>query len=104
MARVQIPFSFSYEATDVYTATTSGGSPTANVPVMLPVSAAAVSVVNRDTLASATVWSAATGGSTIVSPVTDSGGNVPGWLDEGSYTITVASGSYTYGSFAGATI
>lgn len=101
MARIQIPFAFSYASGTVYVAPTSGGSPTTQAPngVLEPVVGASVSVTNRDTLNPATVFQGETGASTYSSIVTDSGGNVPGWVDPGSYKIQVAAS----GAFTGAT-
>lgn len=81
MARVQIPFS-------VETKVTVSGE-----HVIAPVAGASVSVKNRDTAATVSIFAAETGGSTLSSPVTDENGNIPGWLEEGSYTITVSGGS-----------
>lgn len=102
MSRVQLPFAFSYASGVVYVAATSGGSPTTQAPngLLEPVVGAAVTVTDRDTLNPATVYQAETGASTYTSVVTDSGGNVPGWVDPGSYKIQVAS----VGAFAGATV
>lgn len=102
MARVELPFAFSYSSGTVYVSTTSGGSPTTQAPngVLEPVVGASVSVTNRDTLNPATIFQGETGASTYSSIVTDVGGNVPGWVDPGSYKIQVAA----QGAFAGATI
>lgn len=81
MARVQIPFC-------VETHVTVSGE-----KVVAPVVGASISVKNRDTSATVAIFAAETGSSTIPSPITDENGNIPGWLEEGSYTITVSGGS-----------
>jgi microcystin-dependent protein len=97
--RVQIPFSFSFP-TAVFVAATSAGPVTDSVSIVQPVVGASVTITSRTTSNPATVWQAETGASTIATVTTDSGGNVPGWLDPGSYKIAVAA----QGSFTGATL
>lgn len=97
--RVSINVAFQYETT-VYVASSSGGSPTTAQTVLNPVVGAPITITNRDTGNPATVYSAATGSGTISSVTTDAGGNVNGYVVEGSYSITAGS----VGAFAGATI
>jgi hypothetical protein len=97
--RVQIPISFSYPQT-VWVATMTGGATSTSYVVDVPVSGSAVTITNRDSGANPTVYTTETGSSTIGSVVTDSGGNVPGWIIEGSYSFTAAPVT----GFTGATI
>ena len=100
MARIQIPYSFSYPASG-YVAGTSGGSPTVAATFATPVVSAPITIIDKDTTNPATIWQAdSPSSSTWTSVVTDAGGNVPGWLDPGSYEITAAS----VGAFSGASI
>lgn len=89
MPRVQLPYSFSYP---------SSGN-------LDPVVGTSVTVSHRDPTTGspstpATVYQQETGSTTYTSLATDSGGNVPGWVDPGSYVIVAAA----QGSFSGATI
>jgi microcystin-dependent protein len=97
--RVQVDVSFTYPQT-IYVATSSGGAVTDAVTIYSPVVGVAITITDRDSGNSPTVYAASTGTSTIGSLVTDSGGNVPGWVIEGSYTITAAAA----GSFVGASV
>jgi len=81
IARVQIPFSVETQVE------------VSSQKLVAPVIGATISVKNRDTGGSVSIFATETGSSTIPSPVTDANGNVPGWLPEGSYTITVSGGS-----------
>lgn len=81
-------------------ATSSAGSPTTQVAIQLPASGSTVTVTNRVTNQPAIVYSSSTGTGTISPVITDTGGNVPGWVPEGSYTLSAAAS----GSFGGATI
>jgi hypothetical protein len=77
MARVEIPYSVIN--------TTSGAA----------VSGASAQV-NLRGAGAATVFAAETGGTTLPNPLTsDSNGRIEGWVDEGSYDITVSGGSIT---------
>lgn len=98
-SRVQIPFSFSFP-NGVFVAATSGGAVTTAANVIEPIVGTAVSVTNRDTGLPATLWQGETGSSTYSSIITDAGGNVPGWVDPGSYRISAAA----QGAFTGAVI
>lgn len=69
----------------------------------------AVTVTDRNTLSAATVYTAATGGTTIVSPITDANGYVgngtlTGWVIEGSYTITCAAVPGATPAYPGASV
>lgn len=97
--RVQIPISFAYPST-VYASSTSASFTAESVTLMVPATGSTVTITNRDTLQPATVYAAITGASTISPVVTDSAGNVPGYVVEGSYTVTAAAA----GSFSGASI
>lgn len=101
--RVQIQFSFAYPSGLGYgstSSTTFTSSNSVSMTGLSPVVGVQVSVVDRTTGNAATVYSSETGTGVISSLVTDSGGNVPGWVNSGSYTIVVAA----QGSFAGASI
>jgi microcystin-dependent protein len=80
MARVKIPFSVE---TKIEVSSTN---------VVAPVAGASVSVTNRDTKLAAPIYAAETGSGT-TSPLTDEFGNIPGWLEEGSYVVSVSGGS-----------
>lgn len=105
--RVQIPFAFSYPAGTLYASTAvspyTGGTA---FDAVEPVIGASVTINIRDpnnpgsVIGPATVYQGEGGTSTLSTIQTDSGGNVPGWVEPGSYQINVAS----VGSFAGATI
>lgn len=104
MARVRIPVSFSYTSnpggsTPTYVATTSGGSPTTSVDITEPVQNTTVTVTARGTGSPVTVFQTETGGATYTTLTTDASGNVPGWVNEGSYQIVAAA----HGAFGGAT-
>lgn len=79
--RVQIPFAVETEA-EVST-----------TKVVVPVVGATVTVANRETSESVSVFAAETGGSVISSPITDAHGNIPGWLTAGPYTLTISGGT-----------
>lgn len=97
--RIQIPISFSYQTT-VYVSSTSGSFTAESLAVVVPAASATCTVTNRATMNPQTVYAGLTGGSTVSPIITDSGGNVPGYVPEGSYTIAAAAG----GSFGGATV
>lgn len=97
--RVQIDVGFTYPQS-VWVAGSSGGSPTSNYAVFVPASGAAVTVTNRINGQNPVIYTSATGTGTIGSLATDTGGNVPGWVIEGSYQITASA----IGNFAGATV
>jgi microcystin-dependent protein len=100
--RIQVPFSFSYPTSVfVSTSSTTFSSGTSEaITVMSPAVSAPITIINRDTNNPATIWQTESGASFFTSVTTDASGNVPGWLDAGSYKITAA----PVGSFAGATI
>lgn len=87
-SRIQIPFSFNYP---------SGGN-------LVPAANASVGVYVRNADGSqgsvAPVYQAQSGNSQYASLQTDSGGNVPGWVNEGTYKIVAAA----TGGFGGGTI
>lgn len=88
--RVEIPVSFQY-------LNTSGD--------LIPIPAGtALTILDRNTHSPAVLYAGFTGGTTITSPATDSGGNVPGYVVEGSYSITAAANTGATPPFAGATI
>jgi microcystin-dependent protein len=97
--RVQIGVTFMTPET-MYVASSSGGSPTTAVSAYIPVSGAAITILDRNTGNAPTVYTSESGSGTIGSISTDSGGNVNGWVVEGSYTVTAGA----VGSFAGASI
>lgn len=97
--RVQIPISFSFPAT-IYVATAPNGANTTQESLLLPAAGSTVTVTNRVTSQVAIVYAAATGSSPISPVITDSGGNVPGYVVEGSYTIAAAA----QGGFTGASV
>jgi microcystin-dependent protein len=97
--RVQIDVSFTYPQT-IYVAASSGGAVTDQVTIYSPVVGAAITIVDRNSGNPPVIYALATGSSTVGSLVTDSGGNVPGWVIEGSYTISAAA----VGSFTGASV
>lgn len=82
--RVQIPVSFQYVVTGQ----------------LVPVVGAAVTVTDRATGNPATIYAGFTGSTPVAAPITDSVGNVPGYVVQGSYTITVGA----VGAFAGASL
>lgn len=89
MPRVQLPYSFSYP---------SSGN-------LDPVVGTSITVSHRNPFTGsastpATVYQQEVGTATYTGIVTDSGGNVPGWVDPGSYVIVAA----PQGSFTGATV
>lgn len=97
---IQIPISFSYQTT-VYVSSTGGSTFTGeSLPVVVPAATATCTVTNRATMNPQTVYSTSTGGSPISPIITDSGGNVPGYVPEGSYTISAAA----TGGFGGASV
>lgn len=100
--RVQIPFSFSYPVTGFIStsSTTFSGGTSESVTMMVAAVGAPITIINRDTSSPATIWQAESGASFYSSISTDSGGNVPGWLDAGSYKITAG----PVGGFSGSTI
>lgn len=63
--------------------------------VATPVLGASVTIINRETSAAAKVYAEETGAGPISSPVTEESGQIPGWLEEGPYTITVTGGTPT---------
>lgn len=81
VARIQIPFAVETQVE------------ISAQKVVAPVVGATITVKNRETKAPVSIFAAETGASTIPSPVTDENGNIPGWLEEGSYIITVSGGS-----------
>ena len=87
-ARVQIPFSFNYP---------SAGT-------LVPAASASVGVYTRNPDGSqgspASVFLAQSGSSQYPSLQTDAGGNVPGWVNEGTYKIVAAA----TGGFGGGTV
>ena len=97
--RIQITVSFTYEQS-VFVAATSGGSATTAATLLLPATGSTVTVTNRVTQTPAIVYASATGPTTLSPVITDAGGNVPGYLPEGSYTIQAAAS----GAFSGATV
>lgn len=104
MARVKVPVSFSYTtnptgATPTYLSSASGSFTAQAADVVQPVQNTTVTITVRSTGLPATVYQTETGSATYTSLVTDAGGAVPGWVNEGSYTIVAAA----QGAFSGAT-
>lgn len=84
LQRAEIPL-----AVNRSTGTVSGGS------VPIGVSGASVSVNIRG-LGPATIYAAETGGTTLANPLTTTAdGRIDGWLDEGSYDLTISGGGIT---------
>lgn len=104
MARVKIPVSFSYTtnpagSTPTYVSTSSGSYVSQAADLTEPVANTTVTVTVRSTGSPTTVWQTETGGATYTTLTTDASGNVPGWVNEGSYAIAAAPA----GAFGGAT-
>lgn len=104
--RVQIPISFLTEST-VYAPLTSTGSAQQQT-IMIPVPNAPVSVYNR--LANgqpgspATIYADSTTSTQLSTIATDAGGNVPGFVVEGSYLVTAGATTVNGQVYSGATI
>lgn len=104
--RVQIPIAFQTEST-VFAPLTSGGTNTAQT-IMIPVPNAPVTVYNR--LANgqpgtpATVYADGQSATQLSTITTDAGGNVPGYVVEGSYLVTAGSVTINGQVFSGATL
>lgn len=88
--RVQCPVSFQY---------LNAGNQLIPIPA-----GTSLSIIDRNTSNPATCFAAFTGVTTITSPATDNGGNVPGYFVEGSYAITASANLAATPPFAGATI
>lgn len=104
MARVKIPVSFSYTTnpggtSPTYVSTSSGSYVSQAADLTEPVANTTVTVTVRSSGAPTTVWQTETGGATFTSLSTDASGNVPGWVNEGSYAVAAA----PVGAFGGAT-
>lgn len=97
--RVQIGVTFMMPQS-VYVASASGGSPTTAITVYVPVVNAPVTITDRNTGNAPTVYTGSTGSGSVGSLATDTGGNVDGWVVEGSYNVAAGA----VGSFAGASI
>lgn len=101
MARVELAIQFSYPQLIWVGATSTSTTTAESYTVDVPVVGTSVIVSDRDGGPAPTIYAAETGGSTITTLVTDTGGNVPGWINEGSYTVTAAaSGPFTGASVA----
>lgn len=97
--RVQVPIAFSYQ-TQVYASSSSSSFVAQSINVIVPAASVTVTITDRNTHNPAVVYAALTGTTTLSSVVTDTNGNVPGYVVEGSYTLTAAPS----GSFVGATV
>jgi hypothetical protein len=105
MPRVKIPVSFGFTSnptgtTPTYVASSSGGSANESANLLEAPTSVAVTVTSRTTGQPATVYQAETGPALFTTNATDGQGNVPGWVDPGSYTVTAAAAS----GFSGATV
>lgn len=85
MSRVLLPYTIE---TSVEVKSTAGP----NVKVVEPVVGAAISGVNRVTSAAAKFYSTESTETAAGSPVTDAKGNIPYWIEEGAWSITVTGG------------
>jgi microcystin-dependent protein len=105
MPRVKIPVSFGFTSnptgtTPTYVASSSGGSANESANLLEAPTSVAVTVTSRTTGQPATVYQAETGPALFTTNATDGQGNVPGWVDPGSYTVTAAAAN----GFSGATV
>lgn len=104
-SRVKIPVNFGFSSnpngtTPTYISSASGSFTSEAANVLEPVNSVTVTVNVRSTNAPATVYQAETGTATYTTLSTDSQGNVPGWVNPGSYLVTASPS----GGFAGATV
>jgi microcystin-dependent protein len=105
MARVQIPVNFGYVSnstgtTPSYVSSSSSSFTAETLALMEPAASITVTITVRSTGAVATVYQAETGTAVYTTLSTGAKGNVPGWVDPGSYVATAASS----GNFGGASV
>lgn len=81
MSRVRIPLSIESHKT------------VSGTVCIVPVSGATIAGTNRVTAASCKFYTTETSETPVASPVTDENGNIPYWVEEGAWNITVEGGS-----------